>query len=123
MKSLFRFTKVIMVMALALAATIAAAPATVQADPHLTCDAYKVSDGVTGFELTIDGSTITTTAMVTDTAKGTVALWYDLASIPAGTHTVTGKVCNSWGCSDSSGPFVFSRPSALAAPRNFILGK
>lgn len=123
MKLLSRTTKALMGTVLALAVIAAAAPVQVHADPHLTCDVYKATDGVTGFELTIDGSTITTTAMVTDTAKGTVTLWYDLAAIQPGTHTVTGKVCNSWGCSDSSGPFVFSRPQPLAPPKNFILGK
>lgn len=108
--------------ALAILSLVLAAGAA-HADPHLTCDPYQVTDGVTNFVLTIDGTAITTTQIVTDTAKATVSLNYDLANIAVGTHTLTAKACSTWGCSADSVPFVFTRPAALASPKNFILGK
>ena len=83
--------------------------ATAQASPFL------VSDPVTGadyFTLTIDGTTITTTAVAS-------AVRYDLSGIAVGSHTVTGQSCTTlWGCGTAGSPFVFSRPSLLGAPSN-----
>ena len=101
-------------------------PTTVFAAPFLVCDPYPSTVAQpTHFILIIDGgSPIRSTPQTTPEG---VRLYYDLATISPGTHTVSVKACAGgelWGevCS-AEVPFVFTRPSSPSAPRNISLSR
>lgn len=94
--------------------TIVALLLTILLSPFLVCDPQA---GVETYELYFDGAV---TPAVSQPVNN--AIRYDLASIPAGTHTVIAKACNTWGCSESSTPFTFTKV-VLGAPVNIGLGK
>lgn len=81
--------------------------------PFLVCDPYQGAGYfvVTGLPAAVDGS------HVAPDSTGTFGFKLDLANLPAGgPYTVKVKACSdTWGCSDDSLPFVFTRP-ALSAP-------
>jgi hypothetical protein len=88
-------------------------PAIASAQPFLVCD--KPTDPV-GF-YTVSGlpAGIVADHILPDTTYG---FKLDLASLPVGSYTVTAKACvESWGCSDSSLPFSFSRPTLTSTPK------
>lgn len=101
-------------------------PGLVLASPYLTCDAIPSTEGVTTFQLTFNGTNPVSTPAVA--VSGGVAIMYDLAIIPVGTHTVTARACRddaTWGqeCSDPSDPFTFTRPAKPRKPVNIRLAK
>lgn len=107
--------KTILITAMILLATQA------QAGPFLTADDYMgTGDAIpTSFELTIDGTTVTTDAVP---IPGGARLWYDLSGISTGAHTLTGRACNVWGCSDPSEPYSFTK-SAAGKPAHIRITK
>lgn len=97
---------------------------TAYASPFIVCDPYPASASVDQFVLTMDGATITVDAKVAD--NGSTSLYYDVGSIASGTHTLTAKAkCSLWGVeSNSSAPFVFTRPAgSINAPAGIGLVK
>ncbi len=90
------------------------------ASPYLICDPYPTTVvQPTYFELTIDGGAAIQSVPQT-TADGK-RLYYDLASVTTGSHNMTIKACNEWGCS-SSVPFSLTK-AVPVAPANIKLEK
>jgi hypothetical protein len=93
----------------------------VYADPHLTCDLYPPTvTQPTEFEIYMNGVTIPVISPI-QAVTGGVRLYYDLALISIGSHTVivkAVKVDSLWGrtVSASSIPFAFTRPGAPSTP-------
>lgn len=81
------------------------------AGPFLTCDPPSESDGVTHYIVTIDTEGPVTVPI--DQGRGT--LFYDLAGISDGNHTVIVKAKNLWTESEPSAPFPFARSSPSSA--------
>lgn len=92
-------------------------PCIVFASPFLVCDPYANNNEavdyfvVTGLPAEIDASHIS------KDATGQYGFKFDLSGVAVGgPYTVKAKACNSWGCSQDSLPFSFSRPVALPTP-------
>lgn len=83
----------------------------VMAGPFLTCDPPSESDGVTHYVVTIDTEAPVTVPI--DQGRGT--LFYDLAGMSDGGHTVIVKAKNLWTESEPSTPFPFARSSPSSA--------
>ena len=93
--------------------------------PYLTCDSYSTTPQPTEFEVYMDGAAIPVISPAKTDATGAY-LWYDLATIPNGHHSVMAKAAlidPNWGrlVSNPSSPFAFERPSAPVAPLNIRL--
>ena len=91
-----------------------------QAAPFLICDNYPTTGNQPDtFTVTIDGTNYGTPAY--KNADGSVKLHYDLASLAAGSHTVTAVACSAlWGCSAASSPFPFVK-SVPGAPTTITI--
>ena len=89
------------------------------AGPYLVCDPQPNIDYyiVTGLPAPIDGSRIT------PDASGVYGFKLDITTLPVGgPYTARAKACiTTWGCSDDSLPFVFSRPASPSLPANIKL--
>ena len=90
------------------------------ASPYLVCDPQP---GVNWYEVSGLPSSIPASNVPID-STGKYGFILDLASLPAGSYTVTAKACSEfWGCSPSSNPFTFTRPSQFTSPAGVKLAK
>jgi hypothetical protein len=89
-----------------LALLIMLIPSVVFGSPFLVCDPIQQSFEVTEFILEIDGQVISVPPEVLP--DGTFRIFYDLAGITNGNHTIRAKAKNIWGESSWSAPFDFT---------------
>ena len=92
--------------AISSALLLLAASLPAQAQPFLVCDPPGVEEGVTHYKINGFGNEI----MLGVDPTGEHGFVYELTALPTGSHTVTAKACNQWGCGDDSDPFEFRRP-------------
>jgi len=80
-------------------------PALAFGNPFLTADPQT---GVDEYRVVLDGAD-QGLFPAKDMGDGTVVLWYDLAGVPDGAHTVQAAAKNVWGESALSDPFDFTK--------------
>ncbi len=85
--------------------------------PFLVCDPYPTGGSQPDqFSLVIDGGAVVISPAEV-MADGQTRLYFDLAGVGAGSHTVSVKaVISLWGLESTAVPFAFSRPASVASP-------
>ncbi len=99
-------------------------PIVCQAAPFLRCDRYTVTMGDPDyFKVVVDSGTYIQSPTYVYPGETGDSLHYDLASLPAGQHTIKVQACNAanppWSlevCSADSAPFTFTKPVPAVAP-------
>jgi len=86
-------------------------PLVVSASPFLVYDPQPGEPSVPGYvskyEVDLDGATLPSTPQ--DLGDGTVRVYFDLAGIPDGSHSVKVRAGNVWGWSEWTSPFLFTK--------------